>query len=58
MNWYSPNDIQKVLRVGRTTAYSLIKEYIESGGEHFRRGKITRVPEEQFTQYLLKKEKP
>ena len=52
MSWLSPSDIQTTFRVGKTTSFKLIKEYKESGGEIIRIGKLTRVPEEQFTEFL------
>lgn len=35
----------------------LLKEYIEAGGEIIQIGKLKRVPEEQFTEFLLKRSK-
>lgn len=52
MSWLSPDDVRTTYKVGRTTAFLLIKEYRESGGEIIRIGKLTRVPEEQFTEFL------
>ena len=52
MSWLSPSDIQTTFRIGKTMAFKLIKEYKASGGEIIRIGKLTRVPEEQFTDFL------
>ena len=52
MSWLSPDDVRTTYKVGRTTAFLLIKEYRESGGEIIRIGKLTRVPEVQFTEFL------
>ena len=51
-SWLSPSDVQTVFRIGRTTAFQLIKEYKANGGEIIRIGKLTRVPEEHFTEFL------
>lgn len=50
--WLSPNDIQNVFRVKRTTAFDLMKKYKENGGEYIKIGKLTRVPQESFENYL------
>ena len=55
--WLSPNEVQINYSVKRSTAFRLIKEYEESGGEVIKIGKIRRVPEEQFTEFLLKRSK-
>ncbi|MBR2597080.1 MAG: hypothetical protein IKE09_00845 [Clostridiales bacterium] len=57
MTWLSPADVQTTFKVKRTTAYMLLKEYIEAGGEIIQIGKLKRVPEEQFTEFLLKRSK-
>ena len=57
MKWLSPNEVQINYSVKRSTAFRLIKEYEESGGEVIKIGKIRRVPEEQFTEFLLKRSK-
>lgn len=51
-SWLSPSDVQTVFRIGKTTAYKLLNEYKASGRELIRIGKLTRVPEEQFTDFL------
>lgn len=51
-SWLSPEDVQNTFKVGRTTSFLLIKEYKASGGEYIKIGKLTRVPEEQFTEFL------
>lgn len=55
MKWLSPTDIGEVYRFSRAKSYRLLKRYIESGGQHIRIGNQTRVPEEQFTEFLLKR---
>ena len=50
--YLSPSDIQEVYRVKRTTAFNLLKEYEEGGGEIIRIGKLRRVPENGFTEFL------
>ena len=50
--WLSPTDIGTTYRFSRAKAYRLLKKYIETGGEYIRQGNQTRVPEEQFTNYL------
>lgn len=57
MKWLSSNEIQTNYSVKRSTAFRLIKEYEESGGEVIKIGKIRRVPEESFTQFLLERSK-
>ena len=53
--WLGPTDVQTLLKIKRSTAYKYINLYIQSGGEHWRTGRITRVPEKQFTEFLLRK---
>ncbi len=53
--YLSPTGIKETYQIGRTTAYKLLKEYEEQGGEVIRIGKLTRVSEEQFTEYLKAK---
>lgn len=50
--WMSPTDIQENYSIKRSTSYQLLKEYEESGGEVIRIGKLRRVPEDEFTQFL------
>ena len=52
MKWLSPADIQTNYSIKRSTAYQLLKEYEESGKEVIRIGKLRRVPEDGFTQFL------
>jgi hypothetical protein len=52
MRWLSPADIQTNYSIKRSTAYQLLKEYEESGKEVIRIGKLRRVPEDGFTQFL------
>lgn len=52
MTWLSPDDVQNVYRVKRTTAFNMMKRYKESGGEYIKIGKLTRVPQENFETYL------
>ena len=51
-SWLSPEDVQNTFKVRRTTSFLLIKEYKASGGEYIKIGRLTRVPEEQFTEFL------
>ena len=55
-SYLSPSDIQDVYRVKRTTAFNLLKEYEEKGGEVIRIGKLRRVPEDRFTEFLKERE--
>ena len=57
MKWLSPTDIQSNYSVKRSTSFRLVKEYEDQGGEVIKIGKLRRVPEEQFTQFLLKRGK-
>ena len=50
--WLSPKDVQRVFRVGRTSAFSMMKGYKESGGPYIKIGKMTRVPQDSFETYL------
>lgn len=53
MNKYlSPADIQTTFGIKRTTAFNLLKEYEEKGGEVIRIGKFRRVEEAKFTNFL------
>lgn len=53
--WLSPADVSTLLQIKRATAYKYISLYIESGGKHWRTGRITRVPEEEFTEFLTRR---
>ena len=62
--WLSPNDIQTHYSIKRSTAYQLLKEYEESGGEVIRIGnesrelvRLYKVPENEFTKFLLERSK-
>lgn len=50
--YLSPTDIQEMYRVGKTTAFKLLKQFEENGGEVIHIGKLRRVSEEQFTEFL------
>ena len=50
--YLSPTGIIETYQIGRSTAYKLLNEYEAKGGEVIRIGKLTRVSEEQFTQFL------
>ena len=52
MRYLSPADIQTNYSIKRSTAYQLLKKYEESGNEVIRIGKLRRVPEEAFTNFL------
>ena len=52
MSWLSPDDIQTTYRIGRTTAFDLLKRYKQNGGEYIKIGKLTRVPQDSFETYL------
>lgn len=54
--WLSPTDIGTTFRFSRAKAYRLLKKYMESGGKYIRQGNQTRVPETDFTEFLLRKE--
>ena len=53
----SPTDICELYRIKRTTAFNLLKEYERAGGEVIRIGKLRRVEETAFTQYLKERSK-
>ena len=53
----SPSDICDVYRVKRTTAFNLLKEYEQAGGDVIRIGKLRRVEEESFTRFLKERSK-
>lgn len=50
--WLGPKGIITTFGFSRTKSYKLLKMYMESGREYIRIGSQTRVPEEQFTEYL------
>ena len=51
-NYLSPKGIITKYQIGRSTAYKLLNEYEKQGGEVLHIGKLTRVNEELFTEYL------
>lgn len=57
MRWLSPGDICELYRIGRTTAFNLLKAYEEAGGEVIKIGKLRRVEQEQFTNFLKERSK-
>jgi len=57
MRWLSPADICETFRVKRTTAFNLLKEYENAGGEVIKIGKLRRVEQEQFTNFLKERSK-
>lgn len=50
--YLSPTGIIETYQIGRSTAYKLLNEYEKQGGEVLHIGKLTRVNEELFTEYL------
>jgi hypothetical protein len=52
MRWLSPSDIQTTFGIKKTMTYELLKEYEAEGGEVVRIGKLRRVSEELFTNFL------
>ncbi len=50
--YLAPTDIMELYRIKRTTAFNLLKEYEEKGGEVIRIGKFRRVEEVKFTNFL------
>lgn len=52
MRWLSPSDIQTAFGIKKTMSYELLKEYEAKGGEVVRIGKLRRVSEELFTNFL------
>lgn len=57
MRWLSPADICDTFRIKRTTAFNLLKEYEQTGGEVIKIGKLRRVEQEQFTNFLKERSK-
>ena len=55
-DYLSPKSIQEIYKVGRSTAYKLLNEYERQGGEVIHIGKLTRVSEEHFTEFLKVRE--
>ena len=55
MSWLGPADVQALLKIKRATAYKYINLYIQSGGPYWKTGRITRVPEKEFTEFLTRK---
>ena len=51
-DYLSPKSIQEIYKVGRSTAYKLLNEYENNGGEVIHIGRLTRVSEELFTEFL------
>ena len=50
--YLSPTGIAENYQIGRSTAYKLLGEYERQGGEVIHIGKLTRVSEELFTEFL------
>lgn len=57
MRWLSPGDICELYRIGRTTAFNLLRQYEDAGGEVIKIGKLRRVEQEQFTNFLKERSK-
>lgn len=54
--YLSPTGIKNKYQIGRSTAYKLLNEYERQGGEVIHIGKLTRVSEEHFTEFLKVRE--
>jgi len=55
MNWIGPDEIQTIFKVGRTRSYELLKEFEQAHKDKVVRiGKLRRVPEQDFTEFLLR----
>ena len=50
--WLAPKDVQTYLHIGRTNAYKLFREYVKSGRECFRQGRVVRIKQEDFDKFL------
>ena len=57
MRWLSPADICELYRIKRTTAFKLLKQYEDAGGEVIKIGRLRRVEQEQFTNFLKERSK-
>lgn len=53
----SPADICEVYRIKRTTVFNLLKEYEQTGHEVIKIGKLRRVEQESFTEFLKERNK-
>lgn len=57
MRWLSPADICELYRIKRTTAFNLLRQYEDAGGEVIKIGRLRRVEQEQFTNFLKERSK-
>lgn len=57
MTYLSPADICELYRIKKTTVFNLLKEYGQTGGEVIKIGKLRRVEQEQFTNFLKERSK-
>ena len=55
--YLAPADICELYRIKRTTAFNLLKEFEQAGGEVIKIGKLRRVEQEQFTNFLKERSK-
>lgn len=57
MNWIGPEEIQTIFKVGRTKSFELIREFSKEHEDMVvHTGKRQRrVPEEKFTEFVLKR---
>ncbi|MEG1925228.1 MAG: helix-turn-helix domain-containing protein [Ruthenibacterium sp.] len=51
---YTPDDIQDLLCIGRSSAYTLLEDYCKNGGPFLvlKIGKLYRIPKSPFDRWL------
>lgn len=55
MNWIGPDEIQTIFKIGRSQSFELLKRFEKAHGDKvIRIGKLRRVPEQDFTEFLLR----
>lgn len=52
--YLSPKLIEEIYSVKKNTAFKMLKEFKEQGGHIYKIGRLTRVYDEEFDQFMRK----
>ena len=50
--YLSPKSIQETYEIGKTQAFKMLKQYKEQGGKIYKIGRLTRVYDEEFDEFV------
>ena len=52
--YLSPKSIQETYDIGKTQAFKMLKEFQKQGGRIYKIGRLTRVYDEEFDEFVRK----